>query len=142
MLLNNDPNGEWVNGDMGKIVEIDPEEALIRVLLARGKLVKVSPSKWQVFEHYFDKSEDTLKTRSIGSFTQFPLKLAWAFTIHKSQGLTFNKVIIDLERGTFAHGQLYVALSRCTSLEGLVLLRPVKKGDIKLDIKKLPKSCP
>lgn len=133
MLLNNDPNGEWVNGDMGKIVEIDPEEALIRVLLARGNLVEVSPFRWQVFEHYFDKSEGTIKTRSIGSFTQFPLKLAWAITIHKSQGLTFDKVIIDLERGTFAHGQLYVALSRCTSLEGLVLLRPVKRGDIKLD---------
>lgn len=71
---------------------------MIRVLLARGKLVEVSPFKWQVFEHYFDKSEGTIKTRSIGSFTQFPLNLAWAITIHKSQGLTFDKVIIDLEK--------------------------------------------
>ncbi|HON71987.1 MAG TPA: WYL domain-containing protein, partial [bacterium] len=70
---------------------------------------------------------------TIGSFTQYPLKLAWAVTIHKSQGKTFDRVIIDLERGVFAPGQVYVALSRCTSFEGIVLKKPVKKGHILLD---------
>ena len=133
MLLNNDPEGNWVNGDVGKIVKILPKDEIIVVELRRGRQVEVTPNKWDVFEHYFDKGEGKVKTRTIGSFVQFPLKLAWAITIHKSQGLTFERVIIDLERGTFAHGQLYVALSRCTSLEGIVLRRPVKMGHIRLD---------
>ena len=133
MLLNNDPKGNWVNGDVGKIVKILPKDEIIVVELRQGKLVEVTPYKWDIFEHYFDESEGKVKTRTIGAFLQFPLKLAWAITIHKSQGLTFERVIIDLERGTFAHGQLYVALSRCTSLEGIVLKRPVKRGHIKLD---------
>ncbi len=133
MLLNNHPEGDWVNGDVGKVIEILPEDETIVVELRRGKIVEVIPFKWEVYEHYFDKNEGIVKTKTIGSFVQFPLKLAWAITIHKSQGLTFERVIIDLEKGTFAHGQLYVALSRCTSLDGIVLKSPVKKGHIRLD---------
>lgn len=133
MLLNNDPEGNWVNGDVGKVIEILPGEEIIVVELRRGKIVEVTPFKWDVYEHYFDKNEGLVKTKTMGSFVQFPLKLAWAITIHKSQGLTFERVIIDLERGTFAHGQLYVALSRGTSLDGIILKRPVKKGHIRLD---------
>jgi len=133
MLLNNDPEGRWVNGDVGRVLEIHPEEEIILVKLKRGEVVEVSPYKWEVFEYYFDKTSKSIQSKKVGAFIQFPLKLAWAITIHKSQGLTFDKVIIDLDRGTFAHGQLYVALSRATSLEGLVLKTPIKKGHIKVD---------
>jgi len=135
ILLANDPQGRWVNGDVGRVVYIDPEDLLIGVELQRGYEIEVTPFKWDVYEHYFDKGSSKVEIKPVGSFTQFPLKLAWAITIHKSQGLTFEKVVIDLERGTFAHGQLYVALSRCTSLEGIVLTKPVKKGHVKLDRK-------
>jgi len=135
MLLNNDPEGRWVNGDVGRIYEILPEEELILVQLKRGGVVEVSPYRWEVYEYYFDRDLKAIQSKRVGGFVQFPLKLAWAITIHKSQGLTFDRVILDLERGTFAHGQLYVALSRATSLEGLVLKTPVKKGHIKLDRK-------
>src|SRR3989338_9631782 len=79
------------------------------------------------------KEMGTMESDTVGTFTQYPVMLAWAVTIHKSQGKTFDRVIVDLERGTFAHGQLYVALSRCTTLEGLVLKKPVKKSHIWMD---------
>lgn len=135
MLVANDPQGRWVNGDIGRVVYIDPEEQLIEVDLQRGYLVEVTPFKWDIYEHYFDKTSSKIEVRSVGHFVQFPLKLAWAITIHKSQGLTFKNLVIDLERGTFAHGQLYVALSRGISLDGIVLTKPVKKSHIKLDKK-------
>ncbi len=131
MLLNNDPMKRWVNGTLGKILRITEYE--IEVELSNGKIVSVEPYEWEMF--HFELNQDTgkLETETIGSFMQFPLKLAWAITIHKSQGKTFDNVIIDLGRGTFAHGQLYVALSRCTSLDGIVLAKPVKKSNIIMD---------
>lgn len=133
MLLNNDPEGRWVNGDVGRVKRVRAYEEIVEVELNRGYSVNVTPYQWKVYEYYFDGEEGQIKSRAVGSYTQFPLKLAWAITIHKSQGLTFDRVIIDLEKGTFAHGQLYTALSRCRSLDGLILKRPVKKGHIKLD---------
>ena len=80
-----------------------------------------------------DKQSQKVDSKTVGMFTQYPLKLAWALTIHKAQGKTFDKVCVDLATGTFAHGQLYVALSRCRTLEGLVLRRPIVPADIILD---------
>lgn len=134
MLLNNDSYGRWVNGSIGKIVDIwDDEEEIIEVELSNGEIVEVERFKWQIFEYYYDKETNSINTRTIGSFNQFPLRLSWAITIHKSQGKTFDKVIIDIGRGIFATGQTYVALSRCTSLEGTVLKQKIEKKHIFTD---------
>jgi len=136
MLLNNDSAGRWINGTMGKIVEIDKggkdEYDGIIVELETGETETVFPHTWEMFE-YGLSPEKMLKTKTVGRFTQYPLRLAWALTIHKSQGKTFDRVILDLGRGTFAHGQLYVALSRCRTLEGLSLKQPLKKQHILMD---------
>lgn len=103
--------------------------------LASKKLVKVKKHTWDIYKLYYDAKTKSLGSNTIGSFTQYPLKLAWAVTIHKGQGKTFDKVIIDIGRGTFTHGQTYVALSRCTSLDGIVLKKPIKKHHILMDWK-------
>ncbi len=134
MMLNNDSMGRWVNGSVGRITDIvqyPDEEAVIVVELADGEEVEVTPNTWEIFR--FFSEDDKLKSEVIGKFTQYPLMLAWAVTIHKSQGKSFDKVIIDIGRGAFAHGQVYVALSRCTSFEGLVLKKPILKKHIWMD---------
>ncbi len=134
MLLNNDPMGRWVNGSIGHIVDIiHAEEDAVRVRLADGQDVDVSPFTWEMYRFVYDKELDRVESESIGAFRQYPLRLAWAVTIHKSQGKTFPKLVIDVGRGTFSHGQSYVALSRCTSLEGIVLKRPFLRQHILLD---------
>ena len=134
MFLNNDPSGQWVNGTLGKITRINDEEGVI-VELTNGEEVEVTPFTWKVFKYFYDKKAKSLGQEGIGSFNQLPLKLAWAITIHKSQGKTFDNVIIDFERGTFAHGQAYVALSRCRTFGGIVLKKPMKKSHIIMDWK-------
>lgn len=137
MLVNNDSKGRWINGTVGEIVDIkydkDTEEDIIRVKLGSGNVVDITQHSWEMFQFHYDTDRKSIESEVVGSFTQYPIKLAWSITIHKSQGKTFDKVIIDLQRGTFAHGQAYVALSRCTSLEGMVLTTPIKKGHILMD---------
>jgi len=137
MMLNNDSNGRWVNGSVGKVINVrrkkQDREDIVIVELANGEQVEVLPFTWELFRFFLDKETGRLKSETIGSFRQYPFMLAWAVTIHKSQGKTFERVIINLGRGTFVHGQLYVALSRCTTLGGLVLRRPIEKKHIFMD---------
>lgn len=139
MLLNNDSAGRWVNGSIGKIVDIKFDELEMEdelaVELDNGKLVKITKHSWNIHKYFFNEETQKIDTEVVGSFHQFPLRLAWAVTIHKSQGKTFERVIIDIGKGTFAHGQIYVALSRCTSLEGIVLKQPIQKRHIWMDYK-------
>jgi ATP-dependent exoDNAse (exonuclease V) alpha subunit len=136
MLLTNDSYGRWVNGSIGRIEEIiRPEEGaeVIMVRLSSGELVDILPHQWEIFHFEYDQKKNKIVSRVVGIFIQYPLRLSWAVTIHKSQGKTFDRVVVDIGRGAFAHGQVYVALSRCTSFEGLVLKKPIKKGHILMD---------
>lgn len=136
MMLNNDAYGHWVNGSIGEIIEITQGsngENTIIAELADGETVEVTPYTWEVFRLFAEEGE--LQSEVIGRFTQYPLMLAWAVTIHKSQGKTFDKIVIDIGKGTFAYGQIYVALSRCTTLRGIVLKKPILKKHIWTDYK-------
>ena len=136
MLLTNDRKGRFVNGTIGrvaKIVKVPDEDDVIVVDLPDGEEVELSPNTWELFHFRYEAESDRIESESVGSFTQYPLRLAWAVTIHKSQGKTFDRVVIDIGRGAFAHGQVYVALSRCTSFEGIVLKTPIRKSHIWMD---------
>ncbi len=137
MLLNNDPDGRWVNGTMARVADImkgpDGAEDVVHVALPDGSLEPVEPHAWELFHFKYDAEEKKIKSETAGTFRQYPLKLAWGVTIHKSQGKTFSRVVLDLGRRAFAAGQTYVALSRCTGLEGLALARPVRPSDVMTD---------
>lgn len=133
MLLNNDPEGRWINGTIGELIAIDQDELMLTVKLEDKRIVTVTPFTWEMFRFSYNEEIGSLESETIGSFTQFPLKLAWAVTIHKSQGKTFSKVVLDMGQGSFSHGQTYVALSRCTRLDGLVLKKPILNQHILLD---------
>jgi ATP-dependent DNA helicase PIF1 len=141
MLLTNERRGLWVNGTIGRVAGIlrspegDDGDDLIAVDLQDGERVHVRPNVWELFRFRYEASSDRIESEAVGAFTQYPLRLAWAVTIHKSQGKTFDRVVIDIGRGTFAHGQVYVALSRCTSFEGIVLRTPILKNHIRMDFR-------
>ncbi|MDR3112226.1 MAG: AAA family ATPase [Elusimicrobiota bacterium] len=134
MMLNNDSQGRWVNGTIGKICEIktveDSDKALIYVEFLNGRIEEIKPYKWDIFRHKWNEAEKMIEAEKVGYFKQYPIKLSWAVTIHKSQGKTFDNIIVDMEYGAFVPGQLYVALSRCTKLEGITLSRRIGKRDI------------
>ena len=134
MMVNNDQSGRWNNGTLGKIIEIerDLEHDLIVVQLANKEVVRVAPNSWDIFQYGVDEETNSLRTIKVGDFTQYPMRLAWALTVHKSQGKTFTNVILDLAT-TFSPGQMYVALSRCTNLDGLVLKKPITAKSIFID---------
>jgi ATP-dependent DNA helicase PIF1 len=131
MLLKNDPEKRWVNGTVGVVEELSSTE--IKVKINGDIIYSIPKATWQKIAYYYDQETRTVEQRVLSSFTQFPIRLAWAFTIHKSQGKTYNSVVVNMEGGAFAHGQTYVALSRCVSLNGLYLTQPIKREDIIVD---------
>ena len=136
MLVNNEKYGRWVNGTLGivrGVEKVSGEDDRVIVKLEDGQMVKVTPNTWELFEYRYDRTTKKISTRNTGTFTQYPIRLAWAVTIHKSQGKTFDRVVIDIGRGAFAHGQVYVALSRCTNFDGIILTSMIKKGHIRMD---------
>ncbi len=135
MFLNNDSKNRWVNGSIAHIEDIKFRDDKVRYVKARlhenMRLVDVFPYTWEIYKYQLEGNE--LQADVVGAFTQYPFRPAWAVTIHKSQGKTFDKVQIDVGRGTFATGQLYVALSRCTSFEGIGLSKPIGRQHVFID---------
>jgi ATP-dependent exoDNAse (exonuclease V) alpha subunit len=135
MFVRNDiEEKRFVNGTIGKVVQLAKDSITVESESFGGKISRIEVSKieWEIIR-YQANATGAIETEVIGSFTQYPLKLAWAITIHKSQGKTFDKVLIDLGGGAFEHGQLYVALSRCRTLEGIVLRQLIKSQDVITD---------
>lgn len=135
MFVKNDPKREYVNGTIGKVVKLEVDKIVVQVEERDGvmKNIEVEKQTWEILRYTLAIDGSDIKTDVVGSFKQYPLRLAWAITIHKAQGKTFDKVIIDLSGGAFEVGQTYVALSRCRTLQGIVLKSKIQPRDIKVD---------
>ena len=131
IFIKNDKDKRWVNGTLGTIEYIDEEEGVIGIITEDGSAWDVEREIWENMRYTFNEKEQKIEEELLGTYTQFPIRLAWAITVHKSLGLTFSQVAIDFGGGgAFAGGQTYVALSRCTSLEGITLKAPLRQSDI------------
>jgi ATP-dependent exoDNAse (exonuclease V) alpha subunit len=134
MFTRNDGQKRWVNGTLGVVREIAPQRLKVQVGPgAEGQVHDVQPVTWETYKYRYDRTSDQIVAKVAGTYTQYPLMLAWAVTIHKSQGKTLDNVLVDLGAGAFASGQTYVALSRCRSLEGIRLARAIRPTDIICD---------
>ena len=128
IFIRNDKEGRWCNGTIARITKLT--DTRVYVALENGKEMAVEREIWENMQYTYNEKEKKVEEKVLGSFSQIPIKPAWALTVHRSQGLTFNKVVIDFAGGAFTGGQTYVALSRCTSLEGITLLKPLSERDI------------
>jgi ATP-dependent exoDNAse (exonuclease V) alpha subunit len=122
----------WHNGTQGEVVEIEEDSLRVKIIES-GNIVPVSRHTWEKLKYTYDYDSREIKTETIGSYTQFPVALGWAITIHKSQGMTLDRVHVDLGGGAFCSGQTYVALSRCKTIDGLSLAQPIAMSDVQVD---------
>lgn len=130
MMLKNDGGKRWVNGSIGKVEKLEENSITVKI---DGNKYKIEKESWNEVEYVLNKETKEIEERIIAGFSQFPLQLSYAMTIHKSQGKTFDKITVDVGTGAFAHGQIYVALSRCRTIEGIILNNPIRNNDIIVD---------
>lgn len=138
MCIKNDSEGRYVNGTIGIVKELSEDKIMVEIERGGSKdVIEIEKTEWEKIQYTVEDKDGVAKIKSkvTGKFTQYPLRLAWATTIHKSQGKTYEKCIINLGRGAFAHGQTYVALSRCTTLEGIILKSKIEPRDVILDVR-------
>ncbi len=130
MMIRNDPEGRWVNGTLASVEGFDADAVLVNI---DGEVYGIEPAAWEKYRYKLDDKTKKVSRETVGTFRQIPLRLAYAVTIHKAQGLTLDRVFIDFDRGMFAHGQAYVAFSRARTLAGLEISRPLRPRDLVMD---------
>ena len=130
MLIKNDPEGRWVNGTLATVAGFSGTRVIVEI---DDHVYEIEPTAWEKYRYELDPETKKVKREVVGTFKQMPLRLAYAVTIHKAQGLTLDKVFIDFDSGMFAHGQAYVAFSRARSLDGLSISRELRPRDLVLD---------
>lgn len=130
MMLKNDGGKRWVNGSIGRVEKLEENSITVKI---DGNKYKIEKESWNEVEYVLNKETKEIEERIIAGFSQFPMQLSYAMTIHKSQGKTFEKITVDVGTGAFAHGQIYVALSRCRTIEGIILNNPIRNNDIIVD---------